>query len=51
MNIFIAEFFLWCGLKKGFTQHVDLVNFEKDYTEYVFDGLNSLSAYLKKGRS
>jgi hypothetical protein len=38
-------------LKKGFTQHVDLVNFEKDYPEYVFDGLNSLSAYLKKGRS
>jgi hypothetical protein len=35
-------------LKKGLTQHVDLVNFEKDYPKYIFDGLNSLSAYLKK---
>jgi hypothetical protein len=35
-------------LKKGFTQHIDLQSFEKDYSEFVFDGLSTLSFYIKK---
>jgi hypothetical protein len=35
-------------LKKGFIQHIDLQSFEKDYPEFVFDGLSTLSFYIKK---
>ena len=35
-------------LKKGLTKHIDLQSFEKDYPEFVFDGLSTLDFYIKK---